>query len=192
MNTMHIYIYASPPPPPKTHILTPWQMFMCQSIVFHVDVEELQEFRRYFDSLADVHVSEHCFPCWCGGVTGIQKIFWLLGRCSCVRALFSMLMWRSYRNSEDILTPWQMFMCQSIVFHVDHHLTSSVHIIPFSLEKKSCFTERLFVHIEDSSLQATSLFEKVRSSKKEGYFALKKSPVFNSKKIFLYVSTELS
>ena len=61
-----------------------------------------------------------------------RPIFWLLGRCSCVRALFSMLMWRSYKNSEDILTPWQMFMCQSIVFHVDHHLTSSVHIIPFS------------------------------------------------------------
>ena len=74
----------------------------------------------------------------------------------------------------NILTPWQMFMCQSIVFHVDHHLTSSVHIIPFSFKKKPSFTERLLVHIEDSSLQATSLFEKVRSSKKEGYFALKK------------------
>ena len=59
---------------------------------------------QYFDSLADVHVSEHCFPCWRGGVTGIQKIFWLLGRCSCVSALFSMLMWKSYRNSEDKLS----------------------------------------------------------------------------------------
>ena len=37
-------LFASPPP--KTHILTPWQMFMCQSIGFHVDVEELQAFRR--------------------------------------------------------------------------------------------------------------------------------------------------
>ena len=58
-----IYIYMLAPPPPKTNILTPWQMFMCQSIAFHVDVEALQEFRRYFDSLAEVHVSEHCFPC---------------------------------------------------------------------------------------------------------------------------------
>ena len=39
-----IYIYASPPP------------------------------RPIFWLLADVHVSEHCFPCWCGRVTGIQKI----------------------------------------------------------------------------------------------------------------------
>ena len=61
---VYIYIYMQlAPPPPKTNILTPWQMFMCQSIVSHVDVEELQEVRRYFDSLADVHVSEHCFPC---------------------------------------------------------------------------------------------------------------------------------
>ena len=59
---IYIYIYMLAPHP-KAHILTPWQMFTCQSIVFHVDVEELQEFRRYFDSLADVHVSEHCFPC---------------------------------------------------------------------------------------------------------------------------------
>ena len=71
----YIYIYASPPPQDQ-----------------------------YFESLADVHVSENCFPCWCGGVTGIQKIFWLLGRCSCVRPLFSMLMWKGCRNSEDKLS----------------------------------------------------------------------------------------
>ena len=35
---VYIYIYASPP---KTHILTPWQMFLCHSIVFHVDAGEL-------------------------------------------------------------------------------------------------------------------------------------------------------
>ena len=36
-------------------------------------------------------------------------------------------------------------------------------------------------------------FEKVQSSKKEGYFALKKSGLqFKERKLFLYVSTELS
>ena len=41
---IYIYIYASPPP--QDQYFDSWQMFMCQSIVFHVDVEELQEFRR--------------------------------------------------------------------------------------------------------------------------------------------------
>ena len=112
-----------------------------------------------------------------------RPIFWLLGRYSCVKALFSMLMWRSYRNSEDILTPWQMFMCQGIVFHVDHHLTSSVHIIPFSFWKKSCFTESLFVDIEILPRKLLP-FEKIRSSKKEGYFALKKVRSSTQRNVF--------
>ena len=70
-----------------------------------------------------------------------DQYFDSLARCSCVRALLSMLMWRSYRTcwcggatgiQKIFWLPWQMFMCQSIVFHVDHHLTSSVHIITFS------------------------------------------------------------
>ena len=115
-------------PPPKTHILTPWQ----------------------------IHVSEHCFPCWCGGVTGIEKIFWLLGRCSCVRALFSMLI--------TIL----------LVLFI---------IISFSFWKKSCFTESLFVDIEILPCKLLP-FEKVRSSKKEGYFALKKVRSSTQRNVF--------
>ena len=42
------------------------------------------------------------------------------GRCSCVRALFSMLMWKSYRNSEDKLSlqvACTMLPNQLFVFH---------------------------------------------------------------------------
>ena len=128
---IYIYIYASPPAPQD----------------------------QYFDSLADVHVSEHCFPCWCGGVTGIQKIFWLLGRSSCVRALFSML----------ITILLVLFIQFPFPFRKSPALRRDclfiLKILPY----------KLLLFLKKSGLQrkkATSLWKKVRSSIQRNIFSV--------------------